>query len=168
MQGLTNSGAEALPVVSLAAEETLCWRSCSSASSPSTGKCSAALPVKTPAHRGAALGSAPPRPAPQSPRDGELRGEFVNRAEVDSNGFVNSALTRLEVQPQSIPGATDSLHALLETAPGRTQKTDFNLEKQRRKPLTQLLKCLGADLDLLVPAYQVLYTRLVRLNLKSP
>lgn len=45
---------------------------------------------------------------------------------------------------------------------------DFNLEKQRRKPLTQLLKCLGADFDLLAPAYQALYTRVLRFNLKTP
>lgn len=45
---------------------------------------------------------------------------------------------------------------------------DFNLEKQLRKPLTQLLKCLGADLDLLAPVYQVLYTIALRFNLKTP
>lgn len=45
---------------------------------------------------------------------------------------------------------------------------DFNLEKQPEKPLTQLLKCLGADLDLLALVYQVLYTIVLRFNLKTP
>lgn len=43
---------------------------------------------------------------------------------------------------------------------------DFNLEEQRRTPLTQPLKCLGAVLHLLAPPHLVWYMRALRFNPK--
>lgn len=111
----------------------------------------------------AVLGSAPPR----SSWGGKLYDAFCKqsqgRAEQVCKLLSDSVL---ELQPQKIQELLACCMSFLETAPGRTQKMDFNLEKPRRKPLTWLLKCLGANFDLLSLAYRVLYTRAVRFNLK--
>lgn len=86
-------------------------------------------------------------------RTGNSRIYFVNRAEANLKRFVNS----LDCWGCILRKSWELLaHCMffLETAPSRTQKMDFNLEKQGRKPLTELLKCLAADLDLFAPAYQ--------------
>lgn len=88
--------------------------------------------------------SAPPR----SSQGGKLQDAFCKqspgRAEQVCKLLPGSVL---ELQLQKTQELLAHCMSFLEAAARRTQKMDFNLDKPRRKPLTWLLKCLGANFD---------------------